>query len=187
MVHAYHALERQDAFRLVFPSEKYLASNITNYDKWFVLSKTFLPVIYINETSYKLLFEDKCDFIQFSDILKAIDGNIRDTVKKKEKENLKSVKLSSRELYQHCKRYLFTHLNSSIYINLLSQVSYYQTLINADLFQIYHIDELEKYKTTDFLTLHDGRFQVSSDTLKNYCEGIKYIFKDLQICHQYTV
>ena len=97
----------------------------SRFDSWFVLSKKFLPTIFINEKNYSDVFIKPINFIP-----------------------IHNVKISKRAqnyeeyLYQSCRTLLFSKLDKGNYIHILSQLSFFRALQAAKILRYYLYDEL---------------------------------------------
>jgi hypoxanthine-guanine phosphoribosyltransferase len=172
MVHAYYST-RKDIFSLIDGSGE---MSIGSVDKrkttgHFALSKRLLPIIYLNNKSYKCLFETSVNF----EPLKNLDlRNEKGEIKKDDDG-----------LYKACRKALFKHVKEENYLQILSQVAFYHILMEAKMLRFYLYDELDE--TVQNILSEKGdkdSFRVGViqdvDEKKEYREALMPVFNEIK-------
>ncbi|MDP3442508.1 MAG: hypothetical protein Q8T08_06555, partial [Ignavibacteria bacterium] len=164
LVHAYYSMGMKSVFSMVDGNGEFSEAE-TNKNGWFVLSKKFLPITYLNNSNYENLFKTKLQSFELNDI----NGKGKD-------ENT---------FYQSIRRHLFKKKTSNNYLSVLSQLAFYRCLQQAKLLRYYLYDKLDETarKKLKFLDNKDN-FQVSyvqdETTKEKYREIALDIFGELE-------
>jgi len=132
-------------------------------ENWFVLSRKFMPVVFINDDTLKNTFQES--FSYFS-IKNNVTYNINDDI-----------------FYKSCKQYLFSLINKNEnYIYILSQLAFYRALDKAKILTLYLYSELNNNQITPDLVLKE---KIKAGYLRgtaayDYYLEIKNIFDELR-------
>jgi hypothetical protein len=118
MVHAYYSTGK-DIFTVVDgDGEENKASVDKDKKNRVVLSKKFLPIIYLNEKNYNMVFQNRTTF----SILKI---NAPNDLKEED------------ALYKACLKILSDEITTGNYLEILSQLAFYRSLMNAKMLRYY--------------------------------------------------
>jgi len=165
MVHAYYCTN-ESVFTVTDANGEIGDANINNRE-WFVLSKKFLPIVFLDEPSFETFFESKNFFFSIN-------------------ENKVSEKELSDEnkLYQSCRRFLFKKISFKNYLHILSQLAFYRALRDVKLLRYYQWEEFVDVSTRKLPENQDKeKLQISnvqdSELKKNYKQLVLPIFEEL--------
>lgn len=133
--------------------------------EWFVLSKKFIPTIYLNEKNYCETFEAKSNFIDIS-ILKSELNHVTEIFKSG---------VSEEKIFQSCRKYLYSNKTNNNYLQILSQLSFYRSLKDLKILRYYLIKYINLFKCDELQVSN-----VKNIKLKNaYWEKILPIYEEL--------
>jgi len=156
MVHAFYSTS-QSIFSVVDETGEISDAEFKK-DSWFVLSKKFLPIIYINGESYKSIFENSIQTISLEGL------------------NTKKNNINEDDQYQACRKFLFKKKNATNYLQILSQLAFYKSLKDSKILRYYLNKNVFNTSYKDFQVS-----RVQDFSLKEiYWEKIETIFEELQ-------
>lgn len=174
MVHAYYSSGLgknvfSDIFTLIDGTgEESMASTDKDKGGRFELSHKFLPIIYLNDINYNNLFNrNRINFVSLSGL------------------ELKDRERDENGLYQACRRILFKQITMDNYLQILSQLAFYNSLVEAKMLRYYLYDELdERTKGVLLLSKNKEDFQVgrTQNLQKNrhYREKLEPVFDEIK-------
>lgn len=113
-----------NVFNIKGVGTKFISVNVNEF-KWFVLSKKFIPIIYLDEDSYENIFED-CNSLDDEVLNKCLY------------DLLNSANFQSEEyVYQKGRKKLFEYVNDNNYSKILSYLSFLRSLRDVRILRYY--------------------------------------------------
>lgn len=204
MVHSYYSMGMKHIFSLKADSDTFSLA-ATQKNGWFVLSRKFLPITYINKQSYITFFGELDKRIQqgkqnnwrviLNNLEQYLPNNDDQQALERDEQQSKSSNTSSKRktrrkttdniLYQGLRKYLFGKRNRYNYITILAQLAFYGSLLHTKLLSYHLFDELDQTVReklsfpTEKENLKVSGISSDGDTKEKYRSAVQTIFFEL--------